>query len=77
MRTQEINKQVAEVLETDADEAVQAVTGAFEVAIVHQLLNPGGHVELENLGTFDNQDGDIVFRPSAFLSSAAQVCRKR
>jgi nucleoid DNA-binding protein len=77
MKTEELNKQVVDVLGTDSEDAVQMVTGAFEVAIVHQLLEPGGHVELENLGTFDNQDGAIVFRPSAFLTSAAQVVRKR
>lgn len=75
MKMEELNDQVARLLDIDTADTVRLVTGAFEVAIIRQLLEPDGQVELENLGTFANQDGLIVFKPSTFLTSAVQVVR--
>ena len=70
MNINDINEQVVSVLGTDSAEAVGIVTNAFEVAILSAVME-GNTVELEHLGALSNDSGNIVFKPSAFLTAAA------
>lgn len=75
MKMKEINKQIADVLDVQDTHGVQMVTAAFETALLYQLLQQDGSIEFDNIGELRNVDGSIVFKPSAFLTSAAQIVR--
>jgi len=75
MNIQDINKNITEVVGDHLEDVVPSITSAFEIAILHGIVN-GQPVELENLGCFSSQDGAIVFKPSVFLESAAKMAGK-